>query len=1357
MKYNQAELARTLFEEAGDALFLFDPETQQLLNVNPMAERLSGFTREELLRLKATYLFRSEQQGGARQLEQASKESGVFHSRDGFLLRHHDENRWVPVNLTVARLHLKPKTLTLITARDVREQREAFNELQRMQERLRTVIGNTPVILFAIDQDGVFTLSEGKGLEPLGVAAGSVVGKSVFQVYGDHPQVLGHVRRALAGEAFTDLVEVNTPAGAIIFQTHYAPVKDREQRVTSVIGIATDVTAWHKVEQEIRRRNRELAALNRIGQALSRLAEPSEILQLIYQTIGEVLGNRNLYIALHDEARAEITFPVYWIDGQEERRPSRPFGKGITEHVIRTRRAFLVRERLPEVLREHGIEQLGRPGKSLLAVPLLVGEKVLGVLAVQDYYHEHVYSPEHAELLSTFAAQAAVALENARLYSAVQQELQDRRKAEEALRHSEERFRALVEKSTDGISLIAADGTHLYSAASVANILGVSPEEHLGTNAFDRVHPDDLARSRTLFAHLLAHPGESITAEVRCRHADGSWRDLECVGVNRLNEPAVQAIVANFRDITERKRAEEAVRQSETLFRLVWSNSADGMRLTDATGRVLLVNEAFCRLVNLPRSDLERQPLSVAYDTERQAHILQRHCERFVARTVQPRFETEVTLWNGQRVWLEVGNSFLDLDGRPTLLLSIFRDITARKRAERELRESQERFEIVSRATNDAVWDWNLLTDSHRWNEGFQTLFGYSPGNVQPGVDSWYLRIHADDKERVVAGIHAAIHEEGKYWSDEYRFRRADGSYAFVYDRGYVLYDEQNQPVRMIGSMMDISERKQAEETLARERALLRSLIDSVPDLIFYKNREGVYLGCNAAFEHFAGRKEKELVGLTDFDLFPRGTAESFRAKDRDMLAGGKARRNEEWLDYPDGRRVLVEVLETPFRDASGAVLGLIGISRDITERRRLEEQLQQAQKMEAIGQLAGGVAHDFNNLLTAILGNASLVLSSLSRDDAHHAMITAIEKAACRAANLTNQLLGFSRKTLLRPQPLQLNDTIDEVVAILARTIDPRIVLEVRADPELWSVHADSTQMNQVLMNLCLNARDAMADGGRLSIDAHNVVLHEPDVRLRVEARPGEFVRLRVSDSGAGIPPEALPHIFEPFFTTKGPDKGTGLGLAMVYGIVKQHGGWAECRSEVGRGTVFDVFLPRSDASTSNLPPGGARSQALGGRETILIVDDEEMIRNLGRLILQGHGYKVLVAEDGLQALDLYRQRPAEIDLVLLDLTMPRLSGRDTLRQMVELNPEVRVLLTSGYSTNPAIEPGCDNVLGFIGKPYRVDDLITLVRQSLDAALVDGRNREGALAGEKNPLSAGRGSEAAESPTVAQSRSALR
>jgi CheY-like chemotaxis protein len=369
---------------------------------------------------------------------------------------------------------------------------------------------------------------------------------------------------------------------------------------------------------------------------------------------------------------------------------------------------------------------------------------------------------------------------------------------------------------------------------------------------------------------------------------------------------------------------------------------------------------------------------------------------------------------------------------------------------------------------------------------------------------------------------------------------------------------------------------------------------------------------------------------------------------------------------------------------------------------------------MEAIGQLAGGIAHDFNNLLTAILGNVSLLLSQVTPAEPSGELLRETEQAALRAAELTGQLLGFSRQTVLRLKPTNLNPVIQETVAILRRTIDPRITVEVQAEPTLWTVQADPGQMNQILMNLCINARDAMSDGGQLCLETANIVVDETFHLQHLEAQPGDYVRLRVRDSGHGIPEEIRSRIFDPFFTTKAPGKGTGLGLAMVFGIVKQHHGWIECHSEVGRGTDFDIYLPRfrEDAAVAEPP---AAHDVPGGKETILLVDDEAIIRNVGRTILQRYGYRVLLAEDGQEALELYQRAGRDIDLVILDLTMPRLSGYDTLRHLRRIDPEVRVLFSSGYAAEKVLGNDTGGVLGFVNKPYRPQDLATTVRQVLD------------------------------------------
>jgi signal transduction histidine kinase len=438
-----------------------------------------------------------------------------------------------------------------------------------------------------------------------------------------------------------------------------------------------------------------------------------------------------------------------------------------------------------------------------------------------------------------------------------------------------------------------------------------------------------------------------------------------------------------------------------------------------------------------------------------------------------------------------------------------------------------------------------------------------------------------------------------------------------------------------------------------------------------------------------------------------------YRADDEWILGTGqRLELDEETLI--GGQRRTVRVVKTPVRDHHNQIVGLLGSFWDVTEQRALETQLRQAQKMEAVGQLASGVAHDFNNLLTAILGNVGLLAADMPSNDPKNELLQAVEKAGTRAAELIQHLLGFSRQTMLHLEPINLNASIQEMVDILRRTIDPRIMLDCRAVPDLGPVEADAGQMNQVLMNLCLNARDAMPEGGRLLLETENIVLDDEYARMHLEARPGEFVRLRVSDTGKGISPEVLPRIFEPFFTTKQPGEGTGLGLAMVFGIINQHQGWIDCYSEANQGTRFDIYLPRSrkaGTAASAAPADGPAS----GSETVLLVDDEVMIRNLARTILQRYGYQVLVAEDGRQAVQIYGREKGRIDLVILDLTMPHMSGRETLQELRSLNPRVRVVFSSGYSVEHLKQLAGDGVAGFASKPYRPEDLARTVRKVLD------------------------------------------
>jgi signal transduction histidine kinase/CheY-like chemotaxis protein len=420
----------------------------------------------------------------------------------------------------------------------------------------------------------------------------------------------------------------------------------------------------------------------------------------------------------------------------------------------------------------------------------------------------------------------------------------------------------------------------------------------------------------------------------------------------------------------------------------------------------------------------------------------------------------------------------------------------------------------------------------------------------------------------------------------------------------------------------------------------------------------------------------------------------------------------------PDGQVRWIRDRAFPVRNAAGRVERVLGMAYDITEHRHLSEQLRQSQKMEAVGQLAGGVAHDFNNILTVIRGNAELSLMDAATSPVEaRECIGQIIAAADRAANLTSQLLLFGRRQVMQPRDLDLNDVVTNVAKMLQRIIGEDVRLQLHLNPTSLPAHADEGMLDQVMLNLAVNARDAMPTGGTLIIETSEKVVDESIARMNPEALPGRYVCVSVADTGAGIPKEILPRIFEPFFTTKEPGKGTGLGLATVFGIVKQHHGWIKVYSEVGHGTEFQVFIPESRRSAAPEQKPVLQHKSKGGTETILLVEDEPSVRRLTRAVLERSGYQVFEAENGPHALEVWAERDEEIQLLLTDLVMPNgMSGHELARQLREYRSDLKVIFTSGYSAEMA---GKQLELGmgerFLQKPYPPHELLQEIRQCLD------------------------------------------
>jgi PAS domain S-box-containing protein len=625
------------------------------------------------------------------------------------------------------------------------------------------------------------------------------------------------------------------------------------------------------------------------------------------------------------------------------------------------------------------------------------------------------------------------------------------------------------------------------------------------------------------------------------------------------------------------------------------------------------------------------------------------------------------------------------------------------------------RFDLVLEATRDAVWEWVVDDGTVWWNERCNQIFGYPP-DTAPTFAGWTERIHPDDRAQVLAEYDATVRSDRSGWQDEYRLVRTDGAVRTVIDHGRIERAADGTAIRLVGVMSDVTDEREAQAARAQLDQQFKQLAETVADvtwMIDAETREVLYV--SPAHERIFGPE-----GRAVFD-----SAESFLAaihpEDRPRILARMSQQLTGTYDETyrivrgDGKQRWVHSRTAPIRDARGNVVRIAGLISDITAQRQLEEQLVQSRKMESVGRLAGGVAHDFNNLLTVILAASELALRQLPADQKARVDIEQVKEAADRAAKLTAQLLAFARRQVIAPVRLDLNDLTRQMDKLLQRVIGEHIELVTSLSPGLHPVLADRSQLEQVLVNLAVNARDAMPDGGRLTLETGNLRIDDAYADVHANVEVGDYVMIAVSDTGIGITGDVLEHMFEPFFTTKAAGSGTGLGLATCYGIIRQAGGQILVYSELGRGTTFKILLPRTSAAET-VVPRGPDSAPPGGHETVLFVEDDAPVRAVGVRILAEHGYRVLEAWGGWEALRLAAEHPGPIHILVTDVVMPHMSGTELARRLRERRPETRVLYTSGYTENAIVHHGVlDPNLAFLQKPYITATLLSKVRAVLD------------------------------------------
>ena len=920
--------------------------------------------------------------------------------------------------------------------------------------------------------------------------------------------------------------------------------------------------------------------------------------------------------------------------------------------------------------------------------------------------------------------------------------------AAEALRASEQRFRALFEHSSEVITLLAADGTVLYASQPASPVLGYGPTENVGRNVFELIHPDDRSGALELFAELMEEPGHVVRSELRAQHKDGTWRRLEVVGVNRLSEPAIGAVVVNYRDITDRERTERDLRETLSLLNATFESTADGLLVVDLAGHIVSFNRKFAELWRIPDSILETKdaPRTIAFVLEQLADP-----QGFITKVrdlyARPDASSfDVLVFKDGRIFERLSQP-QRIGGKSVGRVWSFRDVTEAKRAERiqlatyRISEAahaagslQELFRAIHAIVGElmpaknfyiALYDAasDLLTFPYYVDEYDSDFPAKRPGK---GLTEYVLR--TGEPLLVTPEVQAELERRGQVeligapsidWVGvplKIGDRPIGVLVAQTYAPGVRYGETERHILQFVSTQVAMAiERKRTEEQLHESERKYRLLFETNPEPMFVYDFETLrILAVNGAAITRYGYSEAEFLALTIRDIRPveeqgRLEQELARRPDEGAIRTGVRHRAK------DGRLFEVDLVARPLEFA-GRRARLV-LARDVTAQRHLEDQLRQSQKMEAVGQLAGGIAHDFNNLLTAILGSTQLLLQVTPPGDVRREDVDEIRNAGLRAAELTRQLLAFSRRQVLAPKVLELNGVVANMDKMLRRLIGEDVELATTLHAEAGAVNADPGQLEQVLLNLVVNARDAMPGGGRVLIETTRVLLRDELVERRHRLPPGDYACLAVTDSGAGMDESTQAHLFEPFFTTKEVGKGTGLGLATVYGIVKQSGGYIWVYSEPGRGTTVRVYLPRVPGAAEPPLPAPELPALRGGHETVLLVEDAAPVRTLARRSLEACGYTVLDAADGPSAIELSARHAGAIAILVTDVVMPGMSGRELAERLAPTRPEMKVLYTSGYTDDAMVRQGVLNAgVAFLQKPFVPDSLARKVRDVLDS-----------------------------------------
>ncbi|MEW5803296.1 MAG: PAS domain S-box protein [bacterium] len=944
--------------------------------------------------------------------------------------------------------------------------------------------------------------------------------------------------------------------------------------------------------------------------------------------------------------------------------------------------------------------------------------------------------------------------------------------AETTLRESEEKFRLVTETVQDVFWMSTPGATRtIYVSPAYEKIWGHSVESvYENPLAFiEGIHPED--REHVLKG-IKENPAGRWDFEYRVVQPDGSIRWVRDRGFPTKDEQgALSRMIGVATDITERKRAErelnayrcqleqmvqertekliaanrqlkdeiaerrlaeESLKRSIRQNELILEAVGEGIYGVDLKGNITFINPSAVHMTGYTPGELIgcQQHNIFHHSKPDGSPYFWEECPVYAAiKDGVSRHVSDDVFWkkDGRMFPVEYVSAPIQEEGTITGAVVVFKDITDRRRMEEELRKSQAQMTEAQRLAHVGSWDWDILTGEVTISEEFERIVGFKSEGLNLSLEEYVGMFNSPDIKDNLMSVFKQTCQDKQPFEYQHQIFRLDGSTRIVRGRGGVSStDAAGNPLKLTGFIQDITEIKKAEDAVRESEKKYRQLVENAQEGIWAIDTVPITSFVNNRMAEMLGYTVQEMMGRPVSSFMDEDGAARFR-HDFELRRQGIKQRHKVELIHKNGSRVYTSLDSSPILDEEGNFVGAIVLVTDITGEKRIEEekekiqaQLLQSQKLEAIGILAGGVAHDFNNLLTTIQGYTSMALKKVDKADRLSRDLNQVQLAAGRAADLTRQLLLFSRKQPTKPSCFNLNVTVDNLLKMLHRLIGEDITIGIALEPALWPIRADEGNIEQVIMNLVINARDAMPRGGEVGIKTENRILDEKSARGIAEARPGRFICLSITDTGMGMDKETISRIFEPFFTTKGVGKGTGLGLSVVYGIIKQHEGWITIDSESGHGSVFRIYLP---AATSLTPEDTVREatavqgEVQGRGERILLVEDEEGVREMTARALRENGYCVAEAANVQDALDTFEQEKGDFHLVLSDVVLPDQTGLELIDRILLCRPDIRIMLASGYPDQKSEWASIrEKGFRFVQKPYALTDLLRSVRELIES-----------------------------------------